>query len=201
MTPPSGRTRFLPSPCPSARSRSNSKSLSSRSAPGISSLRTDCGASLRVTRAIPGTTAAARAIATPRIIGACPRCRINRTNSEFVFEYLGGAVDVCTAIFHLLVALSKLGQVFCDGAQAAWLARGQNVQGNPLGEMKFEFLGILVWGNLGKPGSAISNSNFPKRIALHCEPNRYGGIGSKQERGEFAFGPPVRNGRSCGRPA
>src|SRR6266571_5269793 len=70
MTPPSGRTRFLPSPCLSARSRSNSKSPLSRSAPGISSPRTDCGASLRVSRATPGTTAAARAIATPRIIKA-----------------------------------------------------------------------------------------------------------------------------------
>ncbi len=132
---------------------------------------------------------------------AGPSCRINRINCEFVFQDLRGAVDIGTAIFHLLDALAKLGEVFCDGSRTARLARGQNVQGNTFREMKFEFLSILVRGNLGKAGSAIGNPDAPKRLALYRESNCYVGIGRQKQRGELAFGPPVRNGRSCGRPA
>src|SRR5258708_29331389 len=64
--------------------------------------------------------------------------------------------------------------------------------------MQFEFLGVLIRWHVGESGRAIRNSNTPKRFALQRKSNRYGGIGCKEQRGEFALGPPVRNGRSCG---
>src|SRR5260370_29325742 len=104
-------------------------------------------------------------------------------------------------MFQVYEFCAKLGGVFWDGYRTAWLVRCQNVQGNTFREMKFEFLGILVRGNLGKAGSAIGNPDAPKRLALYRESNCYVGIGRQKQRGELAFGPPVRNGRSCGRPA
>ncbi len=135
-----------------------------------------------------------------RAIRPSTSCRINSINSKFFLQDLHGAIDVGTAIFHLLDALSKFCQIFCDGPGAAGLARGQNVQGNSLGKMKLKFLGILIRWHIGESGRAIGNSDSPKRIALHRESNRDGGIGSKEQCGEFALGPPDRNGRSCGRP-
>jgi len=47
-----------------------------------------------------------------RAIRAMSGGRINRSNSEFVFQYLRGAVNIRAAKFHLLHALSKLRQYF-----------------------------------------------------------------------------------------
>src|SRR6266851_8021276 len=102
-----------------------------------------------------------------RAIRPSTSCRINSINSKFFLQDLHGAIDVGTAIFHLLDALSKFCQIFCDGPGAAGLARGQNVQGNSLGKMKLKFLGILIRWHIGESGRAIGNSDSPKRIALH----------------------------------
>jgi len=75
-----------------------------------------------------------------RAVRAMAGGRINRSNSEFVFQNLRGAVDIGAAKFHLLDAISRLRQILCDRSRTARLARGENVQGNPPGEMKFELL-------------------------------------------------------------
>src|SRR5437660_7919184 len=135
----------------------------------------------------------------PRPIRPRPVFRKDRSDSEFFFQDLRGALHIGTAIFHLLNAFSKSGQVLCNSARTSRFARRQNVQGNPPNEIKLEFLRILIWWHLRESRRAVRNSNMPKSIALHCDSNGYGGIWTVEQRTESAGTPPIRNSttREC----
>ena len=52
----------------------------------------------------------------PRAICPSPGFRIDRRDSEFFLQDFRGALQVGAAILHLLNALSKSGEIFCNGA-------------------------------------------------------------------------------------
>src|SRR5438477_4780538 len=137
----------------------------------------------------------------PRSIRSSPGSRIDRRDSEFFLQDFRSALQVGAAILHLLNALSKSGEIFCNGARTSRFPRGQNIQRNPSNEIKLEFLGILIWWHVSESRGAVRDSNMPKSIALHSEPDRYGRIRPMQQRREFAVSPPFRNGRARDRTA
>src|SRR5438477_2996397 len=132
----------------------------------------------------------------PRPIRSRPGFRKDRSDSEFFFQDLRGALHIGAPILHLLDAFSKSGQVLRNSARTSRFARRQNVQGNPPNEIKLEFLRILIWWHLRESRRAVRNSNMPKSIALNRDSNGYGGIGSVQQRRRFAVSPPFRNRRT-----
>src|SRR2546430_7538213 len=127
----------------------------------------------------------------PRAICPSPGFRIDRRDSEFFLQDFRGALQVGAAILHLLNALSKSGEIFCNGARTSRFPRGQNIQRNPSNEIKLEFLGILIWWHVSESRRTVRNSNMPKSIALNRDSNGYGGDWGGAERRESAGGPPL----------
>src|SRR5262249_46644110 len=90
---------------------------------------------------------------------------------EAFAENSGGLVYAASKQLDLLDAFAEFGEVARDGTRAQRVARGENVQMNPVAEIELELFSVLIGRDGGQTRRAVCGPNSAEILTIDGQPD------------------------------